>query len=109
MPEPRKGLLVFKLNRGNVEAFLANRKGFVVNANMFLLLKDPSRGLQNILRCSAGNSPVRAGDATNHGWKEVRLMDIPLGSSFIRLRSKELNIHIQFQIEKRSPGDYCFI
>ena len=61
MPEPQKGLLVYKLNRGNVEAFLANRKGFVVNANMFLLLKDLPRGLQNILRVSGANSPVRAG------------------------------------------------
>jgi len=36
-------------------------------------------------------------------------MDIPLGISFIRLQSKDLNVHIQFQIEKRSPGDYCFL
>jgi len=41
--------------------------------------------------------------------KKVRLMDIPLGSSFIRLQSKDLHVHIKFQIEKRSPGDYCFL
>ncbi len=36
-------------------------------------------------------------------------MDIPLGSSFIRLQSKDVNVHFQFHIEKRSPGDYCFL
>ena len=63
------------------------------------------RGLQNISRGSGGNSPVRDGDAANHGLKKVRLMDIPLDSSFIRIQSKYLNVHIQFQIEERSPGD----
>jgi hypothetical protein len=36
-------------------------------------------------------------------------MDIPLGTSFIRIQSKDLNVHFQFQIEKRSPVDFCFL